>query len=189
MGKTQKAKKGPAARKGNTTESPSVASPGKLKKDSPLAPYHWQPGESGNPAGRPKTSDLKAEVRAFADEADPKIRKTRLRQWLEICDRRAKQGSPKHLEMLLAYGWGRPTTPLEHSGEIDLRSVLAEARKRAEAHERAEAAQALLPAPTDANGATQQPPVVTDAAEQDLAREDAAERPARPKIRVEPWAN
>lgn len=97
----------------NTVESAPVVTSGKLKKDSPLVGYEWQPGQSGNPLGRPKTSDLKAEVRAFADEADPKIRKTRLRVWLEMADRRARQGSPKHLEMLLAYGWGKPPQSIE----------------------------------------------------------------------------
>lgn len=188
--KGKKSVLGPAARKRNTVESAPVASPGKSKKDSHLAGYQWQPGESGNPAGRPKTSDLKEEVRAFAGEADPKIRKTRLRQWLEICDRRARQGSPKHLEMLLAYGWGRPTTPLEHSGGIDLREALREARERAQA--RAVAPDAFLPslpASTDANGAIRRAQAAVEAAEQGPASEDAAEQPAKPKIRVEPWAN
>ncbi len=51
---------------------------------------------------------MKAAVREFADEFDTKIGKSRFRQWLEQADRRARQGSSKHLELLLAYGWGRP---------------------------------------------------------------------------------
>jgi len=68
----------------------------------------WQAGQSGNPSGRPSTHDMKAAVREFADEFDTKIGKSRFRQWLEQADRRARQGSSKHLELLLAYGWGRP---------------------------------------------------------------------------------
>lgn len=68
----------------------------------------FQPGQSGNPAGRPRSADLKAAVREFADEVDPKRKKSRLRAWMETADRMARQGSSKHLELLLAYGWHRP---------------------------------------------------------------------------------
>jgi len=77
----------------------------------------WKKGcPAPNPSGRPR--DLKAEVRSFADEQDPKIRKTRLRQWLEMADRRARQGSYKHLELLLSYGWGKPQESINLSAEF-----------------------------------------------------------------------
>lgn len=195
----------------NTVESPPVASLGKSTKDSPLAEYQWRPGESGNPAGRPKISDLRAEVRAFSDEADPKIRKRRLRQWLEICDRRARQGSPKHLEMLLAYGWGRPAQAIELDANVNYGDALNKARERHHALERQKLAaltpeerqtldvlnskmrNALLPAATPTNGHTdaQTALLASQMPDQDLstAREDDAEQlaaaPAKQKITVE----
>lgn len=125
---------GPSAHIDSTVESTPVDAPGKVKTDSPLAEYQWKPGESGNPSGRPKI-DLKAEVRAFADEPDPKTTKTRLRQWLEMADRRARQGSPKHLELLLAYGWGRPSQAIELDADINYTDALTSmrAKKLAEA--------------------------------------------------------
>lgn len=110
-----------------TQEAPAVNVNGKSKDVSHLAEYQWKPGESGNPSGRPKI-ELKETVRAFADEPDPKTAKTRLRQWLEMADRRARQGSPKHLEMLLAYGWGRPNQSLEVDTGVNYTEALTKMR-------------------------------------------------------------
>lgn len=170
MGTGLKKKSPPHKR--NRVETAGVTVPGKSEKASPLAAYQFKPGNNANPAGRPRTADLKAAVREFADEADPKIRKTRLRVWLEICDRRARQGSPKHLEMLLAYGWGRPTTPLEHSGGIDLSKVLEEARRRSPLPEEM---------PTDGSSDAQTAPVATATEEQDSAREIPEQPAIKPK--------
>lgn len=174
----------------NTVESAPVVTSAKLKKDSPLAGYEWQPGQSGNPAGRPKTSDLKAEVRAFADEADPKIRKTRLRVWLEMADRRARQGSPKHLEMLLAYGWGKPPQSIEMDATFNYTDALTRMK---DARRRLEENRAGLPATAPTNGHTdaQMALLASRLPDQDLstAREDDAEQlaaaPAKQKITVE----
>lgn len=96
----------------------------------------WQKGESGNIKGRPRTADLKLAVRDFAGEALDN-NKSRLQQWLETADRRARQGSVKHLELLLAYGWGRPlqqqvtvTADLPSDDEClrEIRSALTEIR-------------------------------------------------------------
>src|SRR5229473_4519150 len=100
------------------------------ERAKPVVGTPWQPGQSGNPHGRPRTNDLKAAVREFADEEDPKLRKTRLRQWLEMADRRARQGSPKHLEMLLAYGWGRPSQSIEMDANVSYRDILMSMRAK-----------------------------------------------------------
>ena len=94
---------------------------GDSKRSGPPESTKWKPGcPSPNPAGRPRTvlrgvppADLRDEVRGFSSENDNRQRKTRLRQWLEMADRRARQGSPRHLELLLAYGWGRPKESLD----------------------------------------------------------------------------
>ena len=65
------------------------------------------PGHKGM-GGRPRTSDIKAAVREFGEEIGNREEKTRFRMWLETAHRMARQGSPKHLELLLAYGWHRP---------------------------------------------------------------------------------
>lgn len=116
-------------------------------------------------------------------QVDPKLNKNLFERLLEQCARRALQGSKWHMGVLLDYGLGKPTQMLEHSGGIDLRSILAEARRRAEA------ALPALPASTEANGAIRRAQSAAESAEQGTASEDAAEQPARPKIRVEPWAN
>jgi hypothetical protein len=187
MGKKAKqAGLGASAHNGNTVELAPVTGSSNGKKDSLLAEYQWEPGESGNPAGRPKTSDLKAEVRAFADEEDPRLRKTRLRQWLEIADRRARQGSPKHLEMLLSYGWGRPSQQLELEANLNFTDALTKMREK----------RSGLPVAASGNGDTGAATALVAAAampEQDLtaARQDDAEPPvdAAPrserKVRIE----
>lgn len=172
----------------NGMETAAVTVIGKSAKGSHLAEYQFKPGESANPNGRPRTSDLKAELRAFADESDPKVRKTRLRVWLEMADRRARQGSPKHLELLLAYGWGRPNQALEVETTFnytDSLTKMKEARRRLEEH------RVALPAATPANGhsAPQEAQAAALLPDQAVsqAREDDAERPAPapPRITVE----
>lgn len=190
----------------NTVESAPVTSSGTSQKDSPLAGYQWKPGESGNPKGRPPTSDLKAEVRAFADEEDPKLRKTRLRQWLEMADRRIRQGSPKHLEIVLGYGWGRPSQSVELDANVNYGDVLDKARKRLHEHERQKLAaltpeerqtldalnskmgKALLPAAAATNGHTDPATAKLAAAMPDDAEQPSAPQPAiRPIIKQERW--
>lgn len=116
-------------------------------------------------------------------QVDPKLNKNLFERLLEQCARRALQGSKWHMGVLLDYGLGKPTQMLEHSGGIDLSDVIRRARER----DPDEAALPALPAPTDGRRATQKLPAATEVPEQGTASEDDA--PARPKIRVEPWAN
>jgi hypothetical protein len=93
-------------------------------------------GPSPNPKGRSRTADISKAVKEFAAEEDPKLRKTRLQQWLEMASRRALQGSHKHLELLLAYGYGRPTQT------VDLNTTVMTAEQL---NEQIEEALAILP--------------------------------------------
>lgn len=148
--------------------------------------YRWRPGESGNPAGRAR-GNARQIAEEFGCQRHAKTDKTRDEHAFEVLYRRLCQGDMQAGKLWLAYRFGNPVTPLEHGGSIDLRSVLAEARKRAESH-RAE--QALLPAEAPTNGTNDAwtARAAADTAEKDSAREDA-EQPVKPKIRVEPWAN
>jgi hypothetical protein len=110
------------------------------KKVGDVTGKGFKAGVSGNPKGRPRTRDLQQAVKEFAAEEDPKLRKTRLQRWLEMADRRALQGSHKHLELLLACGYGRPTQT------VDLNTTVLTAEQY---NEQIEEALAILPADAD----------------------------------------
>lgn len=136
----------------------------------------WRPGQSGNPKGRPRTSDLQAMVQAFAAEINTRAGKIRLIAWLETADRLIRQGSARHLAIMLDRGWGKAVQPLEHGGCINLTDIISKARQRE---------QALLPAetPTDSTSDAWTALPATDTAEQDSAREEDAEQPAQHRAR------
>jgi hypothetical protein len=93
--------------------------------------FAWKKGQSGNPAGRPVTSDIKVEAREFLSECDnPKTGKARLRVLLEIAYRRARQGSAKHMEMLLDRGWGKPLQGIDLDARVDFTDALTRIRER-----------------------------------------------------------
>jgi hypothetical protein len=106
----------------------------------------WKKGcPSPNPEGKAcrtarSNADIQKTVKEFAAEEDPKLRKTRLQRWLEMADRRALQGSHKHLELLLAYGYGRPTQT------VDLNTTVLTAEQY---NEQIEEALSILPAEAD----------------------------------------
>jgi hypothetical protein len=169
---------GPFASTCNTVEPAPVEETGNGKNGSPLDEYKWKPGQSGNPSGKSKLGDLKAEVRAFAEEADPKTQKTRLRVWMEMADRRARQGSPKHLELLLAYGWGKPSQAIEVDADLSYHDILTSVRRKRELAEADQTIRhyfgSLASAGASGNGHSAAQMVIP---EQDLsaAREDDAE--------------
>ena len=73
----------------------------------------FQPGQSGNPLGRPSTKLLRNLARELAEERDAKKRKQKARVWIEALDRKACKGSLGHFEMLLRL--------LEEDAGVDLR--------------------------------------------------------------------
>jgi hypothetical protein len=138
--------------------------------------FRWQPGESGNPAGRPVTSDIKAEARDFLSECDdPRTGKARLRVLLEIAYRRARQGSAKHLEMLLDRGWGKPLQGIDLDARVDFTDALTRIRERERQRQIADGATA------EANG--EKPNGHATAATIEQA-EEISEAPAVPAERI-----
>ena len=88
----------------------------------------FEKGQSGNPNGRPKLPDLKAAMRDIL--GDEKEGVTALEAILRKLRAMAAQGNMKAIELLLAYGYGKPKQQIEHTGEgggpIQTKTVIIE---------------------------------------------------------------
>jgi|SRR5215469_10403063 len=81
----------------------------------PPVSTRWKKGcPSPNPAGRPVS--LKREAEDILAEVHPVTKKTLGRRLLEMCARRALQGSYKHFELLWGYHEGRPASQMHLTG-------------------------------------------------------------------------
>ena len=82
---------------------------GNNNKTAPGKPF--KKGESGNPDGRPKVNILfRDRCRAFADEEG-------LQALIDIAQAEKHRDRMKAIELLLAYGYGKPKQGVELSGE------------------------------------------------------------------------
>src|SRR5215475_9186897 len=89
----------------------------KDKINGPPEETRWKKGcPSPNPAGRPRTGVFSAAAKAILAEEDPKLRKTGAEILIEQAFRRARQGSYRHLELLLAYAEGKPKQAVDLGG-------------------------------------------------------------------------
>jgi len=97
----------------------------------------FQPGVSGNPHGRPPKSVIVQTVKEILAEPDPRTQKTLFERLLKQAATRALQGSFRHLELLFAYGLGRPLqsqlnlnadVPSDEESEREIREALAAIR-------------------------------------------------------------
>ena len=75
----------------------------------------FKPGQSGNPAGRPRTAKFNEAAREISGEIDKKGN-TGAERLARYCFKRALRGSTKHLSLFLAYALGRPKQLVEVSG-------------------------------------------------------------------------
>jgi hypothetical protein len=74
----------------------------------------FQPGQSGNPTGRPKRD---REIEELARQHTPAA----IAALVEALNGKDRVAAAN---VLLAYGWGKPRQPLEHSGEMMHRYVV-----------------------------------------------------------------
>jgi hypothetical protein len=74
--------------------------------------------KAGNPGGpgRPRTAKFSEAARQLLAEIGPKSVETNAEVLVRHCFKKAMHGSPRHLELLLAYVEGRPKQGVELSG-------------------------------------------------------------------------
>ena len=71
----------------------------------------FEPGQSGNPSGRPKgTKGFRERCREFADEKGLPV-------LIDIAESAKHKDRLKAVELLLAYGYGKPKQGVELTGE------------------------------------------------------------------------
>ena len=82
-------------------------------------PSRWQPGQSGNPAGRPKLGNSLAEkVRDALQENAGKEGYTTLDALLDVLKKAALAGDMQAINMLFDRGYGKPGESLKLEGPI-----------------------------------------------------------------------
>ena len=75
----------------------------------------FQPGKSGNPAGRPRRAEtFGSRIREFLDAKDPKDKEQRAR--MDVLIEEMYRGKPEDRKTLLAYGFGKPVEMVELRG-------------------------------------------------------------------------
>jgi hypothetical protein len=75
--------------------------------------HKWKPGESGNPAGRPKKGYSITEAFKSMFEAEPNTKA----QVVDVIKQKALQGDTAALKMVWEYMDGKPTQGVEVSGK------------------------------------------------------------------------
>lgn len=115
MKKSKKGVLGGPTDKRSTEKARGVRASAKVGKGEPPKAFKWQPGQSGNPSGKP-SAHREVIVQAVKDmlaQVDPKLNKSLFERLLEQCARRALQGSKWHMGVLLDYGLGKPKQAMD----------------------------------------------------------------------------
>jgi hypothetical protein len=112
-----KAKRAGSAKQKKNTPRPAKTTPGKRRAPRTA----WQPGQSGNPRGRPPVGLAAAElVRRIGDEVmvspDGKVHMTRLEGVVRRMYLLAGNGNVQAATILFNRGWGMPPQTIE--GEL-----------------------------------------------------------------------
>jgi uncharacterized protein DUF5681 len=75
----------------------------------------WKPGQSGNPKGRPRSAKFSEAMRELLKEVGDDGQ-TGAEKLAAVAMKKALSGSPRHLELAMAYVEGRPKQGIELSG-------------------------------------------------------------------------
>jgi hypothetical protein len=79
----------------------------------PSSDSQWQPGQSGNPTGRPKRKLISDALLAELEAAVGRSHRTRAQQLARKIVRLALQGDMQAAKLVLAYTEGLPAQPIE----------------------------------------------------------------------------
>jgi hypothetical protein len=91
----------------------------------------WKPGQSGNPAGRPKGPSLLKELLKELDQLEPGTKRKKVRAVAVTLIDRAIDGDMGAQQLVWRYVEGNPTQPVDMSGEIGVTvQALREAMQR-----------------------------------------------------------
>lgn len=97
-------------------DTPKTTGKQREKRAGGITGKGFRPGVSGNPNGRPRTAKFSEAARQLLAEIDTNSDETNTECLVRHCLRKAKAGSVRHLELLLAYVEGKPRQGVELSG-------------------------------------------------------------------------
>jgi len=112
-----------------TPSQVDVISPDSPEHPSLTKPWLFAPGQSGNPGGRPKKIDARAEAFRESGEVIPRIElelakkegrepRTRWAIMIEKLWSKVFSGDLRALELVLKYNIGKPPTKVEKEGKV-----------------------------------------------------------------------
>lgn len=123
-GRGSKAPTGHSKGPKSTSKVPTWKEDGKFNKGITLgAEYRWQPGQSGNPSGRPKKSLIDSALEALL--AEPIRRKskhperTKARLLAKAILKHALKGNFKFAQLAAEREGGKPMQPIDMNAKID----------------------------------------------------------------------
>lgn len=93
----------------------------------PPAQTRWKPGQSGNPAGRPKSLTFSEACRKLlAEIEDETTQETVADALARVAIREARAGSAQHLKEINDRVEGKVTQPIDLGGEVTFRVIYSD---------------------------------------------------------------